>query len=101
MTIKEKTLKRLECQEGDNADELRLYGRVSLYNRLQTEYLKGVLKDLERLEKQDKILEILKPYFKGAIFPSAINFNFSPEELNLLKKEWLDNAKQRIIKKNR
>lgn len=49
------------------------------------------IKDLkEENRKQKEILDILKPYFKGAIFPSAINFNFSPEELNLLKKEWLD-----------
>ena len=58
------------------------------YNK--NKYYKQVIKDLERLEKQDKILEILKPYFSGSVFPSAIFFNFNNEELNLLKKEWLN-----------
>lgn len=58
----------------------------------QKKYYKQVLKDLERLEKQDKILDILKPYFRGAVFPSAINFNFSEKNWKPIK-EWLDNGK--------
>lgn len=44
-----------------------------------------------KVKKQDKILEILKPYFSGAVFPSAINFNFSEGEWKSIK-EWLDNG---------
>ena len=44
---------------------------------------------LLKAQKQDKILEILKPYFKGAVFPSAINFNFSEEDWKPIE-EWLN-----------
>ena len=45
---------------------------------------------LLKAQKHDKILEILKPYFKGAVFPSAINFNFSEEDWKAIE-EWLGN----------
>ncbi len=45
---------------------------------------------LEENQKQKEILEILKPYFRGAVFPSAINFNFSDKNWKPIK-EWLEN----------
>ena len=47
---------------------------------------------LLKAQKQDKILDILRPYFSGAIFPSAINFNFSVEDWKPIE-EWLNNGK--------
>lgn len=48
------------------------------------------IKDLkEENRKQKEILDILKPYFRGAVFPSAINFNFSEKNWKPIK-EWLE-----------
>ena len=45
-----------------------------------------------KIEKQNKILEILKPYFKGAILDGDFHFRFTPEQEKIIK-EWLENEK--------
>lgn len=66
-------------------------GAIS-YNKIWLEnQIKALKQALLKAQQQDKILEILKPYFRGAVFPSAINFNFSEEDWKPIK-EWLDNG---------
>lgn len=39
-----------------------------------------------KAQENEKMIEILKPYFQGTVFPSAIYFHFSCEEFDLLKR---------------
>ena len=56
MKRKELTLLRLKSQEIKNSEERQKYGRISLISKLETEYLKEVLKDLDELEELKKIM---------------------------------------------
>ena len=88
MTSKEKTLKRLEHQKRINAEEKLKYGRISFISKLETEYLKEVLKDLE-------VLEILKKTFKSnSIYMITLKHSLESERINEEDynkiKEWLE-----------
>lgn len=81
MKSKELTLLRLKSQEIKNSEERQKYGRISLISKLETEYLKEVLKDLDELEELKKIMgtpiqEIMKKL----------------KELEAIKKWFIDNT---------
>lgn len=55
MTLKEQTIKRIEFQQEQNEKDQKIYGRTSLFDRLELQYLEGILKELE-------LLEMLRPH---------------------------------------
>lgn len=114
-----KNAKDLKCELiiKNSGEEIKQYKNIlkelellEKYKKVMCKPIQDLMKDLEKLElyekvvpkmqedgayykgqyyKQQEILDILKPYFSGAVFPSAILINFSPKEANLIK-EWLN-----------
>ena len=73
----------LKCLE-----EIKYFTYPSNQNECVEDYYDNysiIKQALLKAQEQKEILEILKPYFKSAVFPSAINFNFSEEEFKKLK----------------
>ena len=59
MTLKEQTIKRIENQKEKMEADNQTFGRTSVFDRLELDYLENLLKALE-------VLEILKKHlFKG------------------------------------
>ena len=96
MTNKDKTIKRIEFQQEQNEKDQKEYGRVSLFNRLELEYLEGVLKDLEVLEILKRIVKIVDYSKQPATSLDDQLFILSGGEIKNVEdynkiKEWLDN----------
>ena len=93
MTNKEQTIKRIEFQQEQNEKDQKTYGRTSLFDRLELQYLEGILKDLI-------VLEILRPHLINAgigMFDNVVDneifhlkLTLNGEEYNRIK-EWLEN----------
>lgn len=91
MTNREKTIKRIENQKEKNMKDKNQYGRISIFDRLELEYLEDIEKDLE-------VLEILKKYINTINngFTLCGNYydekDFKKEDFRKIK-EWLEDDK--------
>jgi len=63
-------------------------GVADIYDN-ENKMLVNIKQSLLKSQENEKILEILKPYFQGAIFPSAIYFHFSNKEFEQIKR-WVE-----------
>jgi len=89
MTSKDQTIKRIEFQQEQNEKDQKAYGRTSLFDRLELQYLEGILKDLKVLEIfRDKLNIVLQENFLSCYGGDTI----TKEEYELLR-EWLENEK--------
>lgn len=94
MTLKEQTIKRIENQKEKMEEDNQTFGRTSVFDRLELEYLENLLKALE-------VLDILKKQFKNSekyklntdegIYDYIMPIIYIEDEI----KEWLENDKQR------
>lgn len=84
MTNKEQTIKRIEFQQEQNENHQKTYGRTSLFDRLELQYLEGILKDLI-------VLETLRPHLINAgigKFDNVVDNDIFHLKLNLSGKEY-------------
>ena len=104
MTNREKTIQRIQNQKEKNMEDKNQYGRISIFDRLELEYLEDIEKDLEVLDILKKYLFIRiedKPSFNG-LYLVALQEDarqicdytciFVNEEEKEIIKEWLENA---------
>ena len=59
MTNREKTIQRIQNQKEKNMKDKNQYGRISIFDRLELEYLEDIEKDLEVLEILKRIVKIV------------------------------------------
>lgn len=91
MTNREKTIMKIENQKEKMEEDNQTFGRISVFDRLELEYLQNVLKDLE-------ILELLKSKIGICEDIDIRNLDFglyfhpmTKEERDKIK-EWLENG---------
>lgn len=94
MTLKEQTIKRIENQKEKMEKDNQTFGRTSVFDRLELEYLESVLKDLEVLEilkKNTKLVDYGEREIFGGELYILQGFRITNREDYQKIKEWIEN----------